>query len=202
MPRMILAIHAALRDAAGILDAADLALVFRGPEIRLVVLVGIFEQRHGQNDQSGQAEQDIFQPAHFLQPPPPQPGAYHMAADRLSARPASGVRPDLRGNAADSGESRPRRFALRRSLGYGKSAMKNPIVIAALAAAVSGCALFRPTPPPTPLEASWNRYQTCIHQTRVVNLFAWWFGGKWIRLFLHDGTAFSRHQVRVVVRNR
>ena len=94
-----------------------------------------------------------------------------MAADRLSARqryPASGVRPDLRGNAADSGESRPRRFALRRSLGYGKSAMKNLIVIAALAAAVSGCALFRPTPPPTPLEASWNRYQTCIHQPHVV----------------------------------
>jgi len=50
--------------------------------------------------------------------------------------------------------------------------MKNLAAIAALtvllAATLGGCGLFRPTPPPTPLEASWNRYQACIHQPRAV----------------------------------
>ena len=35
-----------------------------------------------------------------------------------------------------------------------------------IAFGASGCALFRPPPPPTQLEAAWNRYQACIHQVR------------------------------------
>ena len=46
-------------------------------------------------------------------------------------------------------------------------AMKKLIVIAGLSLGVSGC--LQP-PPPTPLETSWNRYQTCVHQTRNANV--------------------------------
>jgi hypothetical protein len=46
--------------------------------------------------------------------------------------------------------------------------MRNLAAVAVLAATVSGCGLFRSPPPPTPLEASWNHYQTCIHQPRAV----------------------------------
>jgi len=48
------------------------------------------------------------------------------------------------------------------------AAAKTFLLHAAVAAALGGCALFRPVPPPTPLEASWNRYQACIHQKNAV----------------------------------
>ena len=46
--------------------------------------------------------------------------------------------------------------------------MKKRIVIAACVLVASGC--LRKPPPPTPLEASWNRYQACVHQTRDANV--------------------------------
>ena len=85
---MILAIDAALIDAAGILDAPDLALVFRGFEIRTVALIGICEQRHRQNDQRRQTRQYKFQPAHLSRKPRRRdPKRTMRAADRLSWRP-------------------------------------------------------------------------------------------------------------------
>jgi len=44
--------------------------------------------------------------------------------------------------------------------------LKNPGLIIACVAALGGCGIQWHTPPPTPLEASWNRYQLCVHQSR------------------------------------
>ncbi len=50
--------------------------------------------------------------------------------------------------------------------------MRRFIIFAVLGAAfaLSGCGLLREPPPPTPLEASWNRYQACVHQSRDATL--------------------------------
>ncbi len=38
--------------------------------------------------------------------------------------------------------------------------------VLALAAVLGGCGIHWHDPPPTPLEASWTRYQACVHQSK------------------------------------